>query len=58
MAKFIYVVGEEARDKMLAMKYELLKSNENSHVYVFADNGNKRFSTNEFSFVLSDTLTF
>ena len=63
--KFIYVFDLNARDRLLAENYHLLKADEDKNVFVFENKGTLSFSakttekaTNEFEFVLSDTLTF
>ena len=35
MGNFIYVFSVESRDKLIAMQYALLKSDEARHVFVF-----------------------
>ncbi len=55
--KFAYVYNEEARDKLLMRGYMLLKSDEHSHIYVFA-NDRAVFDSSELSVLFSDTLTF
>ncbi len=55
--KFAYVYSEDARDKLLMRGYELLKSDEYNHIYVFA-NDRAVFDSSELSVLFSDTLTF
>ena len=35
MERFIYVVGEEARDRLVNMGYRLLREDKAKHIYVF-----------------------
>lgn len=56
--KFIYVFDAETRDKLLASGYVLLKTDENQKIYVFENKAELNFASGDFSFVLSDTLTF
>ena len=58
MTNFIYVFDEKGRDALLAQKYELLKSDEQKHIYVFINQESQTFAKNEFTYALSDTLTF
>lgn len=56
--KFIYVFGEEAKEKMCAMGYKLLKSNMQCQVHIFANKNELEFSAMGIPCVMSDTLTF
>ena len=59
--KFIYVFDVCARDKLLSANYQLLKSDVNQNIFVFENNGTMTFannSTDDFPFIISDTLTF
>lgn len=58
MNEFIYVVGIDARDKMISRGYQLLKSNENSDVYVFLNNNTENFAQLDIPCVFSSMLTF
>lgn len=55
---FIYVFCDDAKDKMLALGYKLLKSDVSSSTYVFVNNGRKDFAHADISYILSDILTF
>lgn len=55
--RFAYVYSEDARDILLRRGYELLKSDEYNHIYVFA-NDHAVFDSSEVSILFSDTLTF
>lgn len=55
---FIYVFSDEGRDILLARQYELLKSDENKHIYVFVNNGEQNFACDGVPYALSNTLTF
>lgn len=59
--KFIYVFDTDARDKLLSANYQLLKSDEQQSIFVFENKETHTFAasaTEDFTFVLSDTLTF
>ena len=58
VSNFIYAFNEEGRDKLLALQYELLKCDEQNHIFVFLNKKRQDFSCNDFKFALSDTLTF
>ena len=58
MPGFIYVFNTEARDKLLALEYKLLKSDDASCTYVFVNNGRQDYAFANVSYILSDTLTF
>ena len=55
---FIYVFSDEGRDKLLSLQYELLKYDETRHISVFLNKEQQCFSDGDFSYALSDTLTF
>lgn len=40
MERFIYVVGEEARDRLVNMGYCLLREDKAKHIYVFLNQDN------------------
>ncbi len=56
--KFIYVFSTEARDKMLAAGYKLLKSDERNETYIFENNPSLTFACLNISTIKSNTLTF
>jgi len=58
MNDFIYVIGNDARDKMIARGYQLFKSNENSGVFVFLNNNTENFAELDIPCVFSSVLTF
>lgn len=58
MSNFIYVFDENGRDKLLAQKYEMLKCDEQRHIYVFLNQEQQTFAQDDFLYALSDTLTF
>lgn len=58
MAKFIYVFDEKGRDALLAQNYEMLKCNEQKHIYVFINQERQTFAQEDFKYALSDVLTF
>jgi len=58
MPKFIYVFSKEGRDSLLALQYELLKSDEDKHIFVFLNNERQDFSYDNLPHAFSDTLTF
>lgn len=58
MANFIYVFDEKGRDLLLAHGYEMLKCDEQKHIYVFINQERQTFAQGDFTYALSDTLTF
>lgn len=60
MSKFIYVYNSDARDKLLAAGYKLLKENSNTFVFLneISNASALSFSNLDVSYILSDTLTF
>ena len=58
MEKFLYVFNKEARDRLLAANYTLLKSDEKNETYVFANQMDMTFALADISFIRSNTLTF
>lgn len=60
-SKFIYVFDKDARDRLLSASYQLLKADEQQNIFVFENKEIYIFAANnaeDFTFVLSDTLTF
>ena len=58
MPNFIYVFGEQEKDKLLAMKYEMIKCDKEKHIYVFLNKERLDFAFGDIKYALSDTLTF
>ena len=58
MEQFLYVFEEEARDKLLAEGFVLLKSDNKNDVYIFANKTDMNFELVDITFVRSDVLTF
>lgn len=60
MGKFIYVFNVDVRDKLLALDYKLLKSNEQKNMFVFENQSHSKqcFSLDDEELVFSDTMTF
>ena len=58
MEQFLYVFNKEARDRLLAANYTLLKSDEKNETYVFANQMDMTFAIADISFIRSNTLTF
>ena len=58
MTGLIYVFSDEGRDALLARQYELLKSDEAKHIYVFVNKGEQDFACDGVPYALSNTLTF
>lgn len=59
--KFVYVFNTVARDKLLSAGYQILKNDERQNMFVFENKDSHNFAKNytgNFTFVLSDTLTF
>lgn len=58
MNGFIYVFSDEGRDVLLSQQYELLKSDNAKHIYVFVNKGDQNFACDGVPYAQSDTLTF
>ncbi len=58
MKKFIYVYSADARDKLLAANYILMKSDERNKIYIFLNEDKLSFAELDVSYILSDTMTF
>lgn len=58
MNGFVYVFSDKGRDILLDREYELLKSDELNHIYVFVNKDKQNFACDGVPYVLSDTLTF
>lgn len=58
MNKFLYVFSEKDRDALLASHYNLLKSDELKHIYIFENQDELRFDLQDVVVVQSNTLTF
>ena len=58
MNGFIYVFSDEGRDVLLSQRYELLKSDNAKHIYVFVNKDDQNFACDGVPYALSDTLTF
>lgn len=58
MPKFIYVFSECEKNKLLAMKYEMIKCDKDKHIYVFMNKERLDFAFGNIKYALSDTLTF
>lgn len=62
--QFIYVTGEDSKNKLLAMKYSLISENAQSGVCVFKNKDEAKFSAEDeltsagILFTLSNTLIF
>lgn len=56
--KFIYVFQEADRDVLIARGFHLLKEDLQQGVFVFENRSEIRFSDDEFTYVLTDQLTF
>lgn len=56
--KFIYVFQEADRDALIARGFHLLKEDLQQGVFVFENRSEIRFSDDEFTYVLTDQLTF
>lgn len=62
--RFIYVMSQADKDKMIAMGYALLKEDKRNHIWVFENKDVNTFAYDEeitcagVSFVASDMLTF
>lgn len=58
MSNFIYVFSQEAHDQLVEMRYHLIKSDFERSVFIFLNKEHQVFSTDDFQYALSDTLTF
>lgn len=58
MNGFIYVFSDEGRDALLSKRYELLKSDNAKHIYVFVNKDDQNFVCDGVPYALSNTLTF
>ena len=65
MNKFVYVMSEEDRDKLLQLDYKLLRSDEVNKVFIFENKQELTFEYGEHpleaqnvNFILSSVLTF
>ena len=62
--KFIYVMREADRDKMMELGYHLIKGDDRNSIWAFDNDGQMNFSSGDevskggISYVLSDVLTF
>lgn len=56
--KFIYVFSKEARDRLLAAGFLLLKSDDRNETYIFENNTSLSFALDRISTIKSNTLTF
>ncbi len=62
--RFIYVMSETDKDKLVSLGYSLLKEDKRNHVWVFQNKDTITFACEDeissagIRFVLSDTLTF
>lgn len=58
MHKFVYVFSEAERDTLLSLHYNLLKSDETRHIYVFENRNDLQFDLHDVNAIPSDILTF
>lgn len=58
MNSFIYVFDAEAKEKLLALSFTLLKEDKVHHKYVFVNDGRHDFAIPDIEYVASDVLTF
>lgn len=56
--RFIYVFSEEARDRLLAAGYTLLKSDGKNNTYIFDNDPRVAFSFSGIGELKTDTLSF
>lgn len=54
---FLYVLSEDGRDWLIEHGYNLLKSDDRRHVYVFENSNKENFAALPIDAVFSDTLT-
>lgn len=55
---FIYVFDADAKNKLLAMQFMMLKSDDKNNVYIFVNDDNENFAVDDIPYMISDTLTF
>lgn len=58
MERFIYVFSKQECDKLLALKYSLVKSDESKNIYIFENNPDLLFDLTQIDAVFSSVLTF
>ena len=58
MGTFIYVFSAAGRDRLLALQYEMLKSDEERQIFVFVNKEQQYFADGDFPYALTNTLTF
>ena len=62
--RFVYVMSEKDKDKMLAMGYSFIKEDKRNNIWVFENKDVTTFASEDeianagIAFVLSDMLTF
>lgn len=55
---FICVFDEDAKERLLALGFNLIKSDDENSIYTFARGDRMDFASEDISYVLSDTITF
>lgn len=58
MQNFVYVFTEKDRDALIARHYNLLKSDETQHIYIFENQKGLCFDLHGVHAVFSDVFTF
>lgn len=58
MGRFLYVFSEDARDKLLSRKFEMIKEDNQNNIFIFLNQSDLVFSVNDISYIESNTLTF
>lgn len=58
MNRFIYVFDEDAKERLLAKKYTMLKSDIRNNIYVFENKPEQHFDFKDMVYTLSDVLTY
>lgn len=60
MGRFLYVFSEDARDKLLSRKFEMIKEDKRNNIFIFLNqiSNDLAFSVNDISYIESNTLTF
>ena len=48
----------DAKNKLLAMQFMMLKSDDKNNVYIFVNDDNENFAVDDIPYMISDTLTF
>lgn len=56
--RFIYVFSQEEKDRLLQYGFQLIKSDDEQNIFIFANNKHLDFSAEHIDVFYSNTLTF